>query len=253
MRVAVLMLSLAACSSSEPFERSCNGKTVPNCLPYELSIIESASLSPEEVTIEDPLMMVDVRVQLMRCEMLDRAHEVTIEMRAGTEEMPRILDLVTVRDDGMDGDAVAMDGLIEKTIENPFFGAEIPANSDVFLRFQAASACRLLGRDVHRRNLPKRDDGSAVPNGCASRSRRLIRVSAEPDAVAETDAAASPATSDGGARPPARLLIPERASPRSTPPSASLRDSLTLNRSQCRRRALATRPQKEQPFRDRAG
>lgn len=146
MRAWILVASLSfACSSSEPFERSCNGKTVPNCLPYELSIIESASLSPEEVTIEDPAMMVDLRIQLMRCEMLDRAHEVTIEMRAGSEESPRILDLVTVRDDGMDGDAAAMDGLIEKTIENPFFGAEIPSNSEVFLRFQARAPADCSG------------------------------------------------------------------------------------------------------------
>ena len=140
MRIVALMVlacGLAACGSSEPFERSCNGKAVPNCLPYELSILESATLEPSMVTIEDPTERVDVRIQLMRCEMLDRAHEVTIEMRAGTEEMPRILDLVTVRDDGMDGDVEARDGLIEKTIENPFFGAEIPANRDVFLRFQA--------------------------------------------------------------------------------------------------------------------
>lgn len=136
MRALVVLVCLAACGSSEPFERSCNGKAVTNCLPYELSILESASVT-EMVTIEDPEQMVDVRVQIMRCDMLDRAHEVTIEMRVGTEEEPRIIDLVTVRDNGEDGDVTARDGVIEQTIENPFFGAEIPANSDVFLRFQA--------------------------------------------------------------------------------------------------------------------
>jgi len=81
MRLVVLIV-LAACSSSEPLERSCNGKTVPNCLPYELSIIESASVMPEMVTIADPEETVDVRIQLMHCDMLDRPLEVTIQMRA---------------------------------------------------------------------------------------------------------------------------------------------------------------------------
>ena len=145
MRTLVALAVLAGCGSSEPLERSCSGKTVPNCLPYELSIIESASLMPDGVTIEDPTENVDVRIQLMHCDMLDRPLEVTIEMRVGTEEEPRIIDLVTVRDNGEDGDAAAMDGLIEKTIENPFFGAEIPANSDVFLRFQARAPADCSG------------------------------------------------------------------------------------------------------------
>lgn len=131
------MFALLGCGDDgDDFARSCRGQAVPDCLPYELAMLEAASLMPDGVPVGDPTVRVDVRVELSRCEAFERNHEVTLQIRT-LGESPRIFDLVTLRDDGRDGDAMAGDGLIEKNIENPFFGPEIPADADVVLRWQA--------------------------------------------------------------------------------------------------------------------
>ncbi len=134
--LAAMLLMVASCGEDDDFARSCRGKAVPNCLPYEVAILESASLTPAAVPVGDPTARVDIRVELSRCEAFERNHEVTLQIRT-LDESPRIFDLVTVRDDGREGDTAAGDGLIEKNLENPFFGPEIPADADVVLRWQA--------------------------------------------------------------------------------------------------------------------
>ncbi|MEM9074490.1 MAG: hypothetical protein AAGE52_38705 [Myxococcota bacterium] len=141
----VLPLATACGGGGDEFTRSCNGRAVPNCLPFEFSVIESASVEPEEVMVDDPTATVELRIQMMRCPDLDRNHEVTVQIRTMDEESPSIFDLLTVRDDGQDGDTMAGDGLIEKTLENPFFGPQIPADTEVFLRVQARAPADCSG------------------------------------------------------------------------------------------------------------
>lgn len=134
--LSILALGLlAGCGDETLLEKSCGGGTVPNCLPYEYAVITAASVEPGGVTVGDPLETLDVRITFDRCPRLERNHEVAIQLRTGGET-PRIFDLVTLRDDGEGGDAMAGDGLVEKTIDNPFIGPEIPSSQDVTLLFR---------------------------------------------------------------------------------------------------------------------
>lgn len=113
-------------------ERSCRGRAVPNCLPYELSELTEATVTPSGVRVGDPSVDVTFRIAFDRCPDLDRGHQVTVQIL----DEERLLDLITLSDDGLGGDAMAGDGLIEKTVGNPFIGTEVPAGRTVTLRFQ---------------------------------------------------------------------------------------------------------------------
>ena len=131
-----VMFLFFGCKEREPFERSCSGETVPNCLPFEFSIVEMASVEPERISVDDPSKMADVHIEFARCERFERPHEVSLQLRTNNDDAPRIFDLITLRDDGQDGDITPRDGIIQKTIENPFFGSELPVNQKVWLRFR---------------------------------------------------------------------------------------------------------------------
>lgn len=129
---------LGACSSTPDFEASCAGEAVTNCLPFEASIIESASVTPDGVRVDDLSMRVEVRIELSICPDAPRPHEVAMELRTGEGEDQRVVQLLMLRDDGMtEGDSMASDGLIDVDIVNPFMGMQVPDNEDVFLRFTA--------------------------------------------------------------------------------------------------------------------
>ena len=124
-----------ACGPETEFERNCAGEAVPNCLPREISIIEVATAEPS-VMVDDPEARVRFHVELSRCETAPRAHEVGVQIQT-MGDSPRIFDVITLRDDGREGDAEANDGVIDKDLGNPFIGSELPDNTDVFLRFQS--------------------------------------------------------------------------------------------------------------------
>lgn len=148
-RLLTALLGTAAllaggCSDGPPLTRSCNGKTVPNCLPYEYSIVREASLTPDGLEIANPGQEAMVRVVMDTCgEDAPVAHEVVIRVISVNDSMigdggatEAVFQVAEVRDDGRsDGDPVAKDGVIEATIDNPFFGM-IPANRAVTLRFE---------------------------------------------------------------------------------------------------------------------
>ncbi len=137
--VASLTACLAAAFSCGPetdFERNCAGETVPNCLPREISIVEVATLTPDRVVVDDRDARIQIHVELSRCSDPPRRHEVGIQMLT-LGDSPRIFDILTVRDDGEMGDAVADDGVIDKDLGNPFIGPELPDGVDVNLSFQS--------------------------------------------------------------------------------------------------------------------
>lgn len=148
-------MALVGCDDGgAPLERSCRGQAVPNCLPYEYSVVTEASLSPSGVMIDDPTAMVDVRVRLSNCgEDTPLGHEVAVRALAPsssglTDAGPRdsVFDLLSVRDDGETyGDTVAKDGLIEVTVPNPFVGPEALVNQDLVLRFMPAAPAQCSG------------------------------------------------------------------------------------------------------------
>lgn len=132
--VGVLTVGALGCGGDggSDLERSCRGRAVPNCLPYELAEITEASVTPAEVQVGDAAAEVSIRVAFDRCPDLARNHQVTLQLRDGEQ----LQDLLTLVDDGEGGDAMAGDGLIEKTIGNPFIGPMIPDSRTVQLRFQ---------------------------------------------------------------------------------------------------------------------
>ena len=127
---------LGACSSTPDFEASCAGEAVTNCLPFEASVINAASVSPAGVRVDDLSEMVSIRIEFSICPDAPRPHEVTVELRAGEGEDIRVIELLLLRDDGMtEGDSMASDGLIDVDVVNPFLGMRVPESEDVFLRF----------------------------------------------------------------------------------------------------------------------
>lgn len=135
-RLLSLLLALVAltvgCDPGTVLQQSCDGESVPNCLPYEYAEITSVEVGPSGVRVGDPAARVMFRIAFDRCSGLDRNHEVTVQLRDGEQ----LQDLLTLEDDGLDGDAMAGDGLIEKEVENPFIGPMIPSSRTVELRFQ---------------------------------------------------------------------------------------------------------------------
>lgn len=126
------LLALACGDGGTELERSCRGRAVTNCLPYEVAALTDATVTPSGVSVGDPSVDVSFRIAFDRCPDLDRNHQVTVQVL----DEERLLDLTTLSDDGMGGDTMAGDGLIEKTIGNPFIGPEMPAGRTVTLRFQ---------------------------------------------------------------------------------------------------------------------
>tara|TARA_B100001750_G_scaffold115905_1_gene91841 strand:- start:576 stop:1109 length:534 start_codon:yes stop_codon:yes gene_type:complete len=139
--ILALAVVLGCGSDGTTLEQSCAGETVPNCLPYEYAEIVSAEVTPERLPLDALGEELSIRVVFDKCDAAPRAHSVPLVVRVGGDDEGAGASLVTLlqlRDDGeTDGDAVAGDGIIDVSVPNPFFDSTgVPANTDVFLRFQ---------------------------------------------------------------------------------------------------------------------
>lgn len=135
-------ITLAGCGGDDasPLTRSCRGERHLDCDPFEYSIAISAALEPARLAPLDGMTRAQFRVETQTCEMPPAASSVQVQARlegppddAGVPRA-RIVDLVTLEDDGLLGDPVAGDGIIDVSIENPFT-ASIPSDTDIVLRF----------------------------------------------------------------------------------------------------------------------
>ena len=135
----LILVVLAGCEDKSLFEESCGGEPVPNCLPYQYSIVEEASIEPSRLTINDVSQRAQVRVRLSTCSGGDVTHTVALSVQVGDSDAGddlSIIDLLTLADDGStEGDETAGDGMIDVDIPNPFIGERLPENQDVTLRF----------------------------------------------------------------------------------------------------------------------
>ena len=131
--------------SSPPLERSCRGRVVPNCLPFEYSIANEAALEPNGLEVGNPLQEARIRVVLQSCGTdAPTPHRVAVLARAQNQAgfpdastSSAVFSLIEVRDDGSTyGDSAEKDGLIDVTTPNPFADTEVPAERDIVLRFE---------------------------------------------------------------------------------------------------------------------
>lgn len=147
-----LILLFVGCSADNrlPLERSCAGEVVGPCAPFAYAEITEAALTPSELSVGNFDLDAQVHVRLSNCgantPVGHSVHMQALVMRSSSLEdagvSTMVFDLGSVYDNGMNGDAVAMDGMIDVTIQNPF-SSEFPPNSDIVLRFtpRASVAC----------------------------------------------------------------------------------------------------------------
>ncbi len=140
-----IVLCLTSCSPGPPLERSCAGRYVDTCDPYEYAEVASATFGPTELSPGDPRMGAMVHVELRTCgATTPQPPEVQIAAvirgaggvlpfdasgsdAGGSGDDTRIYQLTSVRASS------ATATTIDATIDNPFDG-RIPANSDITLR-----------------------------------------------------------------------------------------------------------------------
>ncbi len=141
-----LALFAASCERSPPLQRSCEGRPVDTCDPYEFAEAVSATFGPTELSPGDPRQSATVRVEIRTCG-ADTPAAPAVQIAAviegpggtlpfdangqdagGTGDDTRIYQLVSVR--GTDATTTTIDA----TIDNPFDG-RVPTNSDISLRF----------------------------------------------------------------------------------------------------------------------
>jgi len=143
---AALLTLLAACSSGigDPVARSCNGRAVPSCLPFEYTAVRAASVEPSGLRIGDLTVRANVHVEIDGCGS-DAPGELIVGVIAIASGRDGLTDagnvemrypLLELRDDGMAGDAVAGGGVIDKSTPNPFDNRTLPPNTDLTLRFE---------------------------------------------------------------------------------------------------------------------
>ncbi|MEM6955472.1 MAG: hypothetical protein AAF411_04925 [Myxococcota bacterium] len=137
--LAAFVLAFAGCSSDEGFAASCGGAAITNCLPFEASVITEATAEPNELTLDDLSENLRVQLRFDVCEQNPRPHEVAVAVRIGEGEEAQVVDILTLRDDGRNGDATASDGEIDVEVVNPFVNPLLPTRENVFLRFQVRS------------------------------------------------------------------------------------------------------------------
>ncbi len=141
MRLASCLIALIAIGcDTPPLSASCAGQRVMLCGPYEYSEVRAASLEPSELVIADFSMRAQIHVELARCDAAPADHSVDLSAivpAADAGGAVQVMSLLTLRD-GMDGDPVPGDGIIDVDVANPFI-ATVPAQSDVMLRFTSRS------------------------------------------------------------------------------------------------------------------
>ena len=140
------LLALSACSSGsgDPLTRSCGGDAIDNCLPFEYSIVQSASIEPAAIDVGDLSARAQVHIQLETCGS-DAPGTLVVTVTAIADTTDPLGDggtvgsrfpLLELRDDGTNGDAVAGDDVIDVNTPNPFDNRLLPANTDLVLRFE---------------------------------------------------------------------------------------------------------------------
>ncbi len=139
--LSLLLLALLASCDESTLERSCSGEGVTDCLPYEYAEIVEASMEPAGLPVDALGEELSIRVVFDKCERAPRPHVVPIVMRVGglddAGSDARLINLLELRDDGENGDETAMDGVIDVTVPNPFFGiSDVPTNTNVTMVFQ---------------------------------------------------------------------------------------------------------------------
>jgi len=137
----LLLLALLPSCSESKLERSCSGDGVTDCLPFEYAEIVEATMEPSGLPVDALGEELSIRVVFDKCERAPRPHVVPIVMRIGglddAGSDARLINLLELRDNGEDGDETAMDGVIDVTVPNPFFGlSDVPTNTNVNMIFQ---------------------------------------------------------------------------------------------------------------------
>lgn len=141
-----LALVAASCGRGAPLQRSCEGRPVDTCDPYEYAEVVSATFGPTELSPGDPRESAMVRVELRTCGATTPSTP-SVQIAAVIEGAGGILPFdADGQDAGSSGDdtriyqLVSVPGteatttVIETTIDNPFDG-RVPTNSDISLRF----------------------------------------------------------------------------------------------------------------------
>jgi hypothetical protein len=138
-----LIIALGACSDDsnltpgESLEKSCRGEVIPNCRGYEYAIVRTASVTPDEVEVGDPIATVEVRFTIDACPDAPSPHTVAItavdESRTrdgGATGSMAILD--TFRDNSARDEDPAV-GVFQGTIDNFFLDGLVAPRSDLTL------------------------------------------------------------------------------------------------------------------------
>ncbi|MFN7701786.1 MAG: hypothetical protein ACK6CU_07355 [Deltaproteobacteria bacterium] len=142
---AAALAALASCSPGPPLQRSCEGRAVDTCDPYEYAEVAAVSFEPMELSPGDPRQSARVRIELRTCgARTPSAPAVQIAAvvagaggvlpfdaagaDAGGGDDTRLYQLAEVR--ASDAGATT----IEATLPNPF-DARVPARTDIRLRF----------------------------------------------------------------------------------------------------------------------
>jgi hypothetical protein len=135
------VLAMGACAS-EPLDKSCAGDPIPGCRPFQYSVATAATVEPSGVEVGDPSANVQFHVYLATCGADSPGTHTVVVSSVGRGSGPdggsgeRVTNLLELRDDGRNGDAAAMDGVIDVTVTNPFVTSLVPANADITLRFE---------------------------------------------------------------------------------------------------------------------
>lgn len=146
MRWALLLALLSACSSGsgDPLARSCNGHAVVSCVPFEYSAVRVATIEPSGLDVGQLTVRATVHVEVDSCG-ADAPGELVVDVVAVALTRSPLADagrvetrypLLELHDDGLGADAVAGDGVIDKSTPNPFDNRALPPNTDLLVRFE---------------------------------------------------------------------------------------------------------------------
>ena len=164
MRVGALLcvLSVLGCGSDGPppncdtaeeqeacLAASCAGRVVNNCLPYEYSIVRSASWAPEAIGVDDPSERFRYRIELDRCEQAPTRHDIRLEFLRPGERVLALLPTPIRIDESTPDDPAGPPQrnvarkVAESETANPFFGPEIPASRSIEIRVEPRAGAQL--------------------------------------------------------------------------------------------------------------
>lgn len=157
---AALTVIAVGCGNTDDLERSCSGERIASCVPFEYSVVRSASLSPDGLAVAAFDQRAQIRIELGRCEESPVPHRVNMSIRYADPDSSdfAILSLLDLQD-GVLPDQVAGDDIIDVDVANPFV-ANAPENMPVTLIFtprslSGALACTGEALEVPYRTGPR--------------------------------------------------------------------------------------------------